>query len=117
MEPEDLFAGHPVALAVHREVLAALRHAGPVTVRTTASQVAYRRARGFAFLWRPGRYLRGEHAPVVLTVALGRHDPSPRWKQVVHPAARQWVHRLEVWSVEDIDAEVVAWLAEAADRA
>ena len=117
MEPDDLFAGYPVALAVHRSVLAALLRAGPVTVRTTTSQVAYRRARGFAFLWRPDQYLHGEHAPVVLTVALGRPDPSPRWKQVVHPSAHQWIHHLEVRSDAEVDAEVVAWLTEAAARA
>ncbi|HWS58354.1 MAG TPA: DUF5655 domain-containing protein [Actinotalea sp.] len=113
----ELFAGHPVAVAVHDVVLDALRRLGPVSERVTVSQVAFRRARGFAFLWRPDQYLHGDHAPVVLTVALGRRDRSPRWKEVVHPSERQWIHHLEVRDVAEIDDEVLGWLAEAADRA
>jgi hypothetical protein len=61
--------------------------------------------------------MRGEVAPAVLTVALGRHDPSPRWKEVVHPSPQHWVHHLEVRSVDELDAEVAAWLREAWARA
>jgi hypothetical protein len=54
---------------------------------------------------------------VVLSIALGRHDPSPRWKEVVHPSPKQWMHHLEVRTVADLDDEVAAWLHEAATRA
>ncbi len=117
MEPEQLFAGRPVALAVLDRVRSVLTDLGPVEVRTTRSQVAFRRRRGFAYLWRPGQYLHGDVAEVVLTFALGRRDPSPRIKEVVHPNPRHWVHHLEVAGPDDIDDEVVAWLREAADRA
>jgi hypothetical protein len=117
MRPEDFFAGHPDAAAVFEKVRTALDRLGPVEVRTSKSQVAFRRKRGFAFLWLPGRYLSRPTAEVVLSIALGRHDASPRFKEVAHPAPSQWMHHLEVRDAGDIDDEVVGWLGEAADRA
>ncbi len=116
MGPEEFFAGHPSALAVYERVRSVLGGLGPVDIRTTQSQVAFRRTRGFAYLWLPGRYLAKPGAEVVLSFALGRHDPSPRLKEVVHPSPRQWMHHLEIDHVDDIDDEVIGWLREAADR-
>jgi hypothetical protein len=90
---------------------------GPLEVRVSKSQVAFHRPRGFAWVWRPGQYLRNPGAPAVLSIALGRRDPSPRWKEVVHPSRRHWIHHLEVSDVDAIDDEVVGWLREAAERA
>lgn len=115
--PEELFAGHPLALAVLERVRAALASHEPITVRTTRSQVALRRRGGFAYLWLPGRYLARPAAEVVLSIALGRQDPSPRFKEVVHPAPAHWMHHLEIRSVDEVDDEVIAWLREAAERA
>ena len=113
--PAELFAGHPVPLAVVDRVRELV---GECTVRTSRSQVAFRRRRrGFAYVWRPGQYLHGAVAPAVLTVVLGRHDGSPRWKEVVQPAPHSWVHHLEVHSADELDAEVAAWLREAWERA
>jgi hypothetical protein len=117
MEPKDFFAGHPDAYAVFEKVRSVLDGLGAVEVHTSKSQVAFRRRRGFAYLWLPGRYLARPTAEVVLSIALGRHDPSTRFKEVVHPAPAQWMHHLEVHDVADIDDEVVGWLHEAADRA
>jgi hypothetical protein len=112
--PEQLFAGHPVPLAVVDRVRELV---GECTVRTSRSQVAFRRRRGFAYVWRPGQYLHGEVAPAVLTVVLGRPDASPRWKEVVQPSPHSWVHHLEVRSPDELDDEVAAWLHEAWARA
>ena len=101
MQPEDFFASHPDAHAVFEQVRAALTSLGPVEVRTSKSQVAFRRRRSFAFLWLPGRYLSKPTAEVVLSIALGRHDPSARFKQVAHPAPTQWIHHLEIRDVAD----------------
>ncbi len=117
MEPEDLFAGHPIALEVLARARAVLAATGPFEARTTRSQVAFRRARAFAWLWRPGQYLAGDVAPVVLSVALGRRAESARWKEVVRPSPRHWIHHLEVGAPGEIDDEVAAWLREAAERA
>ena len=119
--PEDFFDGEPVAVATWRAVHGQLEAFGPVEVRVSRSQVALRRVRprgaGVAYLWVPGRYLAGRGAPVVLSVVLGRHDGSPRWKEVVHPSPRHWLHHLEVSNPAQVDGEVVAWLREAWDHA
>jgi hypothetical protein len=117
MQPEDHFAGHPVALAVLGAVRALIDDLGGAEIRTTKSQVAFRRHRGFAYLWLPDRYLAKPQADVVLSVVLGRRDESPRWKEVAHPSPSQWMHHLEITDPAQIDAEVGDWLREAAERA
>jgi hypothetical protein len=117
VEPADLLAGNPVALSVFDRVRAVVTGLGPCEVRTTKSQVAFRPRRGFAYLWVPGNYLRAPTAPVVLSVALGRQDGSPRWKQVAHPSPAHWMHHLELHDAAEVDEEVVGWLREAAARA
>jgi hypothetical protein len=49
----------------------------------------------------------------VLTLALRRRDPSPRWKEIVEPARGRFTHHLELHSVDDIDQEVRGWLSDA----
>jgi hypothetical protein len=115
--PEQHLAGHPLALAVFARVRDILEASGPVAMRVSKSQIAFRRERGFAYLWLPGRYLARPGADVVLSIALGGRDPSPRWKQVVEPVPGQWMHHLEIEDVADVDDEVATWLREAADRA
>ena len=117
MTPEEFFDGHPLALAVFGAVRVLIDGMGGADIRTTKSQVAFRRRRGFAYLWLPGRYLIDPAADVVLSIVLGRHDPSPRWKQVAHPSPKVWMHHLEVIDIAEIDDEVAAWLREAADLA
>jgi hypothetical protein len=120
MRPEDLFTGHDEALAVLgkvRSVLDSMVEIGPIEVRTARSQVAFRRRKGFAFLWRPGQYLARPGAEVVLSIALDRHDGSPRFKEVAHPARAVWMHHLELDGPDDVDDDVVAWLREAASAA
>ena len=114
---EQFFAGHPDGWAAFERVSAILERLGPCEVRVTKSQVAFRRKRGFAFLWLPGQYLAKPGSDVVLSIALGRHDDSPRFKQVAHPAPTQWMHHLEIHDLDEIDDEVARWLAEAAERA
>lgn len=111
MEIEDFFAGHPDADAVFETVCSVLDGLGTVEVRTSKSQVAFRGKRGFAFLWLPGQYLATPTAEVVLSIALGRHDPSTRFKQVVHPLRRTgctswrsmtWVTSTMKWSAGSV---------------
>jgi hypothetical protein len=117
MRPEDFFAGHPRSLAIFEKVRSSLDELGPYDVRASKSQVAFRRKRGFAYLWLPGQYLANPQAETVLSIALGREDASPRWKEVVHPAKAHWMHHLEVHDPGELDADVVAWLREAYARA
>ncbi len=95
-DPERLFAERPAAYQAYRVVHGMLEAVGPFTVRSTKSQLAFRRRRGFAYLWLPVSWARAPGVEVVLSMTLGRHDESLRWKQVAHPARDIWMHHLEV---------------------
>lgn len=110
--PEDLFDGFPRGLAVCRAVEQALSSIGDASVAVTRSQVAFRRRRGFAYVWRPGQYVDSK-VPAVLSIALPREVASDRFKEVVHPSARVWMHHLELDDAAQVDDQVRAWLREA----
>lgn len=114
---EEFFAGHPDALTAFMEVCAIVGRYGPFEVRISRSQAAFRRKRGFAYLWTSGQYLRKPDAGVVLSIALGHLDESTRFKKVVHPAPAHWLHHLEIHNLCDLDDEVAGWQREAAERA
>lgn len=115
--PESFFAGDPEGLAVYVAVKAAVDSIGPADVRTTKSQVAFRRRRGFAFVWRPDQYLRRPVPPAVLSIALRRELRSRRFKQTVQPSPSVFMHHLEISAPGEVDEEVVGWLREAYDAA
>jgi hypothetical protein len=110
--PEDLFAGSAAGLAIHDRVAEVLAGFGDVESRTSRSQVAFRHGRGFAYVWRPGQYVRSD-VPAVLSIALPREVASERFKEVVHPSPHVWMHHLELDDVSQVDDEVRAWLGEA----
>jgi hypothetical protein len=114
---QAFFEGTDLGLACHERVRSIVERDGPVEIRISKSQVAFRRRRGFAYLWRPGRWLAKPDAEVVLSIALPSRVESPRWKQVAHPSSRTWMHHLELRSVDDLDVEAEHWLAEAAANA
>ena len=113
MTLDEFFAGQEDSRQIFDTLRRSVEAQGLAQVRVTKSQVAFRRRRAFAWAWMPGAYLRGKHAPLVLTLSLPRQDASPRWKQVVEPAAGRFTHHLELYSTADVDDEVRAWLAEA----
>ncbi len=115
--PETFFAGNPTAYATFAKVHSTLGRLGPFDVRVSKSQVAFRRSRGFAYLWMPGPYLSSPKADVVLSIALKRREASKRFKEVAHPAPGRWMHHLEIQDPGDIDDEVTGWLREASDEA
>lgn len=113
---EGLFAGHPDGLAVYRAVAEVVRGLGESEERVSKSQVAFRRVRGFAYVWRPGQYLRST-VPAVLSIALPGPLESARIKQVVHPAPRVWMHHIELQGPDEVDDEVRDWLGRAYEAA
>jgi hypothetical protein len=107
------FAGHPRSRRLYRALRQTVDSVGPAAVRVTRSQIAFRRAHPFAWAWIPGRYLRGDHPPLVLSVALPARDRSRRWKQVVRTRSGPFVHHLELHTAADLDRQVAGWLARA----
>lgn len=117
--PEQFFAGVPDGLAIHDAVLEAVRSHGPVTERVSRSQIALHRPGGaaVAYLWWPGRYVRSD-VPAVLSLPLRSEDPSPRVKEVAHPAEHVWMHHVELTAPADLqDPEVRRLLGHAWEEA
>jgi hypothetical protein len=83
---------------------------GSTEIGVTKSQIAFRRRKAFAWVWTPGKYLRGKTAPLVLTLSLRSRDASPRWKEIVEPSPGRFTHHLELYSINDIDDQVRDWL-------
>jgi hypothetical protein len=114
---EDLLRTGTTARGVYDVLAALVDEIGPAAVRVTKSQVTFRRRTGFCWVWLPGRYLTRPAADVVVSVALPRQDPNPRWKESLHVTSRRWMHHLEVHDPGELDDEVAAWLAEAYEAA
>jgi len=110
--PGELFDGFPKTLAICRAVEHAVDALGEASVRVTKSQVAFRRRKGFAYLWRPGQYVASD-VPAVLSIALPDEIESERFKEVAHPDPHVWMHHLELQDVAQLDEQVRAWLAQA----
>lgn len=117
MTLEDFFCEHEESRRLYGAVSALIHTLGPVDVRMTKSQVAFSRRKAFAWVWAPDQYLRGKHAPLVLSIALRRRDASPRWKQIVEPTPGRFLHHLELHSADALDAQVRGWLSEAWEAA
>lgn len=109
---EEFFDGSTLGLLLCRAVADAVDSIGPADVRVTKSQVAFRRWKGFAYVWRPGRYVRSE-VPAVLSIALPVRLDSERFKSVVHPAPKVWMHHLELTDPGQVDDQVRGWLDDA----
>ncbi|MGK0740612.1 DUF5655 domain-containing protein [Leucobacter sp. Z1108] len=109
---EDLFAGFTEGLAICRAAQEAVSTVGEASTTVTKSQVAFRRRRGFAYVWRPGQYFDSD-IPAVLSIALPREVASTRFKEVAHPSTHVWMHRIELHKASELDDQVLGWLAEA----
>lgn len=96
----------------------AIEALGQVELRVTKSQIAFRRAKAFAWAWVPAKHLRRSNlAPLVLTLSFAARDGSPRWKEIVEPAPGRFTHHLELRSETEIDGEVRCWLRQAWEAA
>jgi len=113
MTLDEFFAGQVESRRIFESLRAAIEVCGPAEVCVTKSQVAFCRRKAFAWVWMPGNYLAGKHAPLVLTLSFRYRDSSPRWKEIVEPRPGRFTHHLELHSSSDIDEEVCSWLAQA----
>ena len=111
----DYLAAHPESAALLDRLRAVIAEIGPVKERVSKSQVAFGRKRTMAWAWAPGQYLRGNAAPLVLTMDFHSKDASPRWKEVVETGSSRFTHHLELHTAGDLDDEVRGWLRAAWD--
>ncbi len=114
--PEHFFRGSPTGLALYKAVASVISSIGTAKVTVSKSQIAFRGRKGFAYVWRPGQYL-NTSVPAVLSLALPHELHSPRFKEVVQTAPKNWMHHIELQDPDQIDSEVRAWLAAAYENA
>ena len=74
MTVDEFFSGYEESRRIFDALRTAIDALGPVEVRVTKSQIAFRRKKAFAWAWAPGMYLRRGHAPLVLTLSFARRD-------------------------------------------
>ena len=119
MEPDNsiwtvsrFFNDSPSARTIYDAAERMASSLGPMKIRVSKSQIVFSRRRGFAYLWRPGMYVRSD-IPLVLSLPLPRHESSPRFKEVAHPSPAVWMHHLELPDSTGLDGEVQEWMREA----
>lgn len=110
---DKFFEGYAGSRQLFDALLQRIDEICPVEIKVTKSQIAFRRNRPFTWVWIPAQYLRGNVAPLVLSLALPSRDPSPRWKEIVEPARGRFMHHLELYSTSEIDDEVDQWIQQA----
>ncbi|GAB3820560.1 hypothetical protein GCM10028820_26910 [Tessaracoccus terricola] len=109
---ESFFQGFPEGLEICRVVREGISAMGEASMTVTKSQIAFRHRRGFAYLWRPGQYVKSD-VPAVLSIALPRAVASDRFKEVVHPSPKVWMHHIELREPSEVDDQILEWLTEA----
>ena len=119
MTIDEFFAGYDHSRKLFDRLHQLVLTIGPADLRISKSQVAFCRKKAFAWAWIPGKYLKGNIAPLVLTFSFVTRDRSPRWKEIVEPYPGRFTHHLELHTLDDLDSEVRGWLQaawEAADN-
>jgi hypothetical protein len=53
----------------------------------------------------------------VLSIRLPAEHKSKRFKSVVHPSPKVWMHHLEISDPDHVDDDVARWLRDAYDAA
>ena len=109
------FDGHPAELALFQSLVRAMEAAlPPARVKVQKSQISFYNPRLFAAASLPLR--RKKDWPrecLMVTVGLSRRLESPRVAVAVEPYPNRWTHHVLITREEEIDGELLAWLAEA----
>ena len=119
MDPAVLFffEKDPAALPLYEAFEQAVCKLVPnVAIRVQKTQITYTNPRVFAavsFLPARRKALRPEHY-ITITLGLNRRLDSPRVDAASEPYPARWTHHLMISSTEEIDGELLDWVAEAA---
>ena len=88
-----------------------------VKIKVSKTQISFSNKRGFAFVsFNPCR--RAKERPEVwmtITFGLSYRKDSPRIDVATEPYPNHWTHHILVGSEEEIDAELMGWVREAAE--
>ena len=110
---DEFFGDHDDSRRLFDALLDRINTVGPAEYKVTKSQIAFSVKKQFAWVWMPGKYLRGSTAPLVLSLSFPARDRSLRWKEIVEPTPGRFMHHLELNALSDIDDEINQWLRSA----
>lgn len=119
MDPAVLFffEKDPATLPLYEAFEQAVRELVPnVGIKVQKTQITYTNPRVFAavsFLPVRRKAERPEHY-ITLTLGLNRRLDSPRVDAASEPYPARWTHHLMISSTEEINGELLDWVAEAA---
>ena len=88
-----------------------------VKIKVSKTQISFSNKRGFVFVsFNPCRRTK-ERPEVWMTVTFGlsHRKDSPRIDVATEPYPNRWTHHIMVGSEEEIDAELMGWIREAAE--
>lgn len=112
------FNGHMDALPLYERLEELILEQIPdAKIKVSKIQISFSNKRGFAFVsFKPCRKV-NDRPDVWMTVTFGlsyRKD-SPRIDVATEPYPNRWTHHIMVGSEEEIDAELMGWIREAAE--
>jgi hypothetical protein len=101
------FAGKPAAMrAIFDKLLSVAKKNGPIIVLPEKTRIAFQVRMSFAAFVIRRNWIDGH-------VVLARRLPNPRFRRIETFSPRNHLHAFRFESVDAIDDEVAAWLAEA----
>lgn len=114
----QFFAGHGAALPIYTELRSRVFAQWPdVEVRVARTQITFKARYGFAFVSTRRMGRRCPEVFIIVTFGLGREIRSERIFAASEPYPNRWTHHVIVASPDEVDGELMGWLAEAHDFA
>lgn len=114
----QFFAGHGAALPIYTELRSRVFAQWPdVEVRVARTQITFKARYGFAFVSTRRMGRRCPEVFIIVSFGLGREVCSERIFAASEPYPNRWTHHVIVASPDEVDGELMGWLAEAHDFA
>ena len=112
------FTGHAGALALYAKLREELTERWPkVEIRVAKTQITFKARYGFAFVSTRRMGRRCPEVFIIVSFGLGREVRSERIFAASEPYPNRWTHHVIVASQDEVDGELMGWLAEAHDFA
>jgi Domain of unknown function (DUF5655) len=103
---EHLEGKSPEVLALYHRLEEEIQRLGPVIVNPEKTRIAFQVRMSFAAVTLKRQWIDGH-------LVLARRLESPRFRRIETISPRNHVHSFRLISLDDINEEVITWLAEA----
>ena len=114
----QLFSGHEAALPLYVKLREEILTLWPdVEIRAARTQITFKARYGFAFVSTRRMGRRCPEVFIIVSFGLGREVRSERIFAASEPYPNRWTHHVIVASPDEVDGELMGWLAEAHDFA